>query len=260
MSGSFSGCSAIYGFASSASCSAVTGENAIRLTGAFPTVDFLLIFSVNGVSNPSFEKNFYIFVASYKSTGEIIEFSGATNFTFRTTPGVLACTLTNLGSTVVAEYTDISVSFTATNEVEQTGYFGLGMAKWNSGTQTIGLEASAMKYSATDFNVSQQGYTVPCSSTDHPSLACIFQVAAVTTLEQISSQRDVLKISGLSKAITAGTTFTFMTTDSRFRNPPSTKTVSTFVADSHRGDGSAIDQKLTGISYKVATAATILAN
>jgi hypothetical protein len=56
------------------------------------------------------------------------------------------------------------------------------MAKWNSGTQTIGLETSVIQYDTTDFNVSLQGFDIPCSSNLHSGLTCIFQVGAVTSL------------------------------------------------------------------------------
>ena len=67
-------------------------------------------------------------------------------------------------------------------------------------------------------------------------------------------------VTGLDSVIAAGTTFTFQTSDSRFRNPPSTKSVSTFEADSHKLDGSVIDSQTVGISYQISEAATILAN
>lgn len=95
----------------------------------------------------------------------------------------MTASITNLGSEVVAEYTDIEVSFTVTNEVADTGYFEFMMAKWNAGTQTVGRETSTMIYTVTDFNVSLQGYDVPCSSTSHPSLSCAFKPQSVSTKE-----------------------------------------------------------------------------
>lgn len=102
----------------------------------------------------------------------------------------MTCTITNLestnpgsGSDVVAEYTDVSVSFKVTNQVEMIGYFELGMAKWNSGTQTIGLETSILKYDATSFNPTLNGYSIPCTSSGHLNLKCTLKVAPVTTLE-----------------------------------------------------------------------------
>ena len=163
--------------------------------------------------------------------------------------GALVTTLTNLGSDVVAENTDLSVSLQVSNDVDSDGFFEVSMAKWNSGSQTVGLETSMLTYSSTDYNVLLQGYTIPCTSDDHAGISCIFSVASVTTLEGISSSRDVLRVSGLSSAITAGNSFTFTISDSRFRNPPSTKAIDTFSAVSKRSDGNRIDEQTKGISY-----------
>ena len=146
-------CSAIYGFKNSAKCQVDSTGTAIELTNSFPTTDFLLIFKVNGVVNPGYEKNFSFRLTSFDSAGAVLEFSGVSNFNFSTTPGLLSAAITNLGSDVVAESTDISISFTLTNGVEETGYFEFKMAKWNSGTQTVGRETSAMSYQVTDYNV-----------------------------------------------------------------------------------------------------------
>ena len=72
--------------------------------------------------------------------------------------------------------------------------------------------------------------------------------------------KDVLKIDGLSSAITAGSTFTFQTTGSSFKNPPSTKAVSTFEAASYSSSSKGIDAQTSGISYQVSTAATLAAS
>ncbi len=58
----------------------------------------------------------------------------------------MSCSLTNLGSEQVAELTDVSVLCIVTNEVEVNGYFEIGIAKWNSGTETIGLEKTVIQY------------------------------------------------------------------------------------------------------------------
>ena len=117
-----------------------------------------------------------------------------------------------------------------------------------------------LQYAATDFDVLRQGYTIPCSSDAHTGINCILIVASVTNLEQISSSRDVLRVTGLSSAVLAGGSFAFRTNESRFRNPPSTKAVETFSAESRKGDGSRIDEQTSGISFGVSTPATILAD
>ena len=177
-------CTATYGFENQATCAVdVTGQF-IELTGAFPTTDFLLIFTIEGgIVNPAYESTWSNLITSYDAAGLFIETSGATNFSYRTSAGSLTCTLTNLGSDTVAENTDISISLTLTNEVAQDGFFEVSMAKWNSGTQTVGLETSMLEYAATDFDVLRQGYTIPCSSDTHQGITCIFIVASVTSLE-----------------------------------------------------------------------------
>ena len=104
------------------------------MTGAFPTTDLLLIFTISGITNPSYENNWSVIVYTADATGTLIEQSGVTNFNYRTSPGPLTCAIRNLGSDVVAEYTDIAVDYTVTNTVELGGYFELDMSKWNSGT------------------------------------------------------------------------------------------------------------------------------
>ncbi len=166
-----------------ASCAVDATGQYIELTGAFPTTDFLLIFTLQGIVNPSYESTWSNLISSYDSSSRFLETSGTTNFSYRTKAGSLTCTLTNLGSDVVAEDTDISFSIQVSNDVAQNGFFEVNMAKWNSGTQTVGLETSMIQYAATDYDVQRQGYTIPCSSNEHPSITCIIQVASVTTLE-----------------------------------------------------------------------------
>ena len=95
-----------------------------------------------------------------------------------------------------------------------------------------------MKYDSTSFDTSYQGFGVDCSADDsagvrHSNIVCIFKVAAVTSVEEIASARDQLMITGLAEDIASGTVFTVRTSDSRFRNPPSTSTIDTYEASSH---------------------------
>ena len=172
----------------------------------------------------------------------------------------MTSSIANVGtSDVVGALTDISVSFQVTNEVPQDGYFELGLPKWNSGTQRTSLAQSMIEYdnSSSNFDISNGGYRVPCTSTDHSGILCVIQVAQPSTVEEISSMLDVLKVNGLSSSISAGGTFTFQTTDSSFKNPPSTKAVTTFSASSHSSGSNSIDAQSSGISYQVSTAATL---
>lgn len=111
-------CASDYGFARSGTC-VVDGFGRINLTGAFATTDFLLIFTLQGVTNPSVAGSLLaIQIYSYDASGVILDASGSNNFSFSTTPGPMTCTITNAGaSDVVGALTDISVSFSVTNEV-----------------------------------------------------------------------------------------------------------------------------------------------
>ena len=118
-------------------------------------------------------------------------------------------------------------AFEARNPVAVDGYFVFSMAKWNSGTQTVGLETSQIRYDPNNFSNLHQGYKINCSAEDssgvvHDNIACIFKVAAVSTVEQIASSRDELKVTNLANKVDAGTILTVQITDTHFRNPPST--------------------------------------
>ena len=107
-------------------CTVLADGLTVEILGLTST-DFLLIFKLSGISNPSYQRQWPIQIVSYTRTGEIIEASGLTNFIYRSMPGQMFTTVTNVpgGSDVVAEYTDISVSFTVTNAMDQNGYFEL---------------------------------------------------------------------------------------------------------------------------------------
>ena len=83
-----------------------------------------------------------------------MEASGTTSFTYTTSAGDLDVSIATAGSDVVGEYTNIEISMTASNPVEQTGYFMFNMLKWNSGTQTLGLETSMLTYATSDYDTS----------------------------------------------------------------------------------------------------------
>ena len=96
-------CTAIYGFGNSATCTVSSDGQFVELTTAFATTDFLLIFSIQGITNPSYVATWSIPAYSYAdstgingytgvfgvNTGAAIEYSGSSNFSFRTTPGTM---------------------------------------------------------------------------------------------------------------------------------------------------------------------------
>ena len=94
----------------------------------------------------------------------------------------------------------------------------------------------------------------------HSNIVCVFKVSPVTSVEEIASARDALMITGLAEDITSGTVFSVRTSNSRFRNPPSTSSIDTYEASSHSKDSSFVDSQKFGISYKVGTASIITAD
>ena len=135
------------------------------------------------MTNPSFVKTSLLSVTSYDSAGNILGISGGSTFKFTTSPGSLTATLTNKGSDVVAENTNIEIGLTGSNEIDILGYYELRLAKWNQETQTLGLESSQIVYSVQEYDFARQGFDIPCFSAEHPDIKCIFKVAPVVSLQ-----------------------------------------------------------------------------
>lgn len=103
-------------------------------------------------------------------------------------------------------------------------------------------------------------FPVPCTSAEHPSITCSFVPAPISTVEQIVTERDILLVTGLTRDILSNQSFIFRTNDKVFRNPPTTKEITTFMARTQRADSKTIDEQTTGIKYQVSTPVTILSN
>lgn len=106
-------CVTTYGFSTTAGSCTVSTAHTITITNAFPTQDYLLIFTIVGLKNPAFVNDFPVVVQSLNASQGLIESSGPTAIKFQTQPGNLSTKLTNLGSDVVGDMTDISLEFTA---------------------------------------------------------------------------------------------------------------------------------------------------
>lgn len=111
------------------------------------------------------------------------------------------------------------------------------MRKWNAGTPSTSAVKSMFLYEVADWIVAKQAFNIPCSSEGHPNLACIFYPETVTDSLKISNATDRLMINGFTNKISPGTKITVKTSDKRFRNPPSTAAVSTFLANSYNDSG-----------------------
>ena len=64
----------------------------------------------------------------------------------------------------------------------------------------------------------------------------------------------------MTRAIKANQAFIFRTNDKVFRNPPTTKEISTFEAKTQRADQNTIDSQTSGIKYFINTPITIESN
>lgn len=84
--------------------------------------------------NPTFVSTFFTQPTSYDALGNLLEPSGSTTFKFLAEPGRLETTMTNLGSDVVGEYTDIKIDFKVKDVFAADDFFVFETAKWNQGT------------------------------------------------------------------------------------------------------------------------------
>ena len=88
------------------------------------------------------------------------------------------------------------------------------------------------KYSTTDLQ-SDGTYNIDCTSTAHPKLNCFLTVVSPATVAAIATTYDTLKINGFSSTIARGSTLVITTSNTRFRNPPSTKPITTITSASY---------------------------
>jgi hypothetical protein len=68
--------------------------------------------------------------------------------------------------------------------------------------------------------------------------------------DDIATITDVLTVSGFSTEIGAGTPLTITTRNSRFKNPPSTRPITTFKSATLDNNGLKVGQRKTGIIYQ----------
>lgn len=138
-------CGAPYGFGLNPAVCTITAQNKLTIKGAFPTQDNLLIFSIKDIRNPSYVNDFPVVISSLDISSSLIEQSGPTAIKFQTQPGKIVTKLTNLGSDVVGEMTDLQLEFTVDNRLAVTDYLQLSTPKWNPGTQSRTSVASMFK-------------------------------------------------------------------------------------------------------------------
>lgn len=78
--------------------------------------------------------------------------------------------ITNLGSDVVGEMTDVSLEFTVQNGIDKDGYILFRTPKWNAGTQSRGSVKPMIRFNSSEWNATEQAYQIPCSSALHPDI------------------------------------------------------------------------------------------
>jgi len=225
------------------------------LEGPFPTNDLYTIFTVSELTNPGYASTFTIRVRSYTNTNSEIDSSDSSPVRFTTSAGSLSVTLESGGSTVVGASTNLEVTVSVENEVDSSGYIEIYWPKWNPGTQDLSNVKSMFSYSSSDFSSANGGYLLDCSASGQSGITCVLIVANPSSVSAIPSSIDTLRITNLARSITSSVTVNIR--DSRFRNPYSTKPITTMVARTLTSSGITIDQQSTGITYSANSASTL---
>lgn len=132
----------------------------------------------------------------------------------------------------------VKVDLTVQNGVATSGYVKVKMPKWNPGTQRVSRATSMVQVYSFDTQ-SNGRYKIDCTSTAHLNIACWFLPVTPASVSAISTTYDELYISGFTTAIT--TTLSLTLTNSRFRNPASTKPLTTLIAESYNSANFMLD-------------------
>lgn len=117
---------------------------------------------------------------------------------------------------------------TVTNDVPQTGSVQFLTPKWNTGTQNLAVVTSMFKYNWQGTAPGTNGYAVECEADGHPDAECFFLPVSVVSADDIITTRDIFTVTNLATALQSGAQITFRSSGSIFRNPPTTKPVTTF--------------------------------
>lgn len=123
------------------------------------------------------------------------------------------------------------------------------MPKWNSGTQQISLTQSYFNTAAISPLLSNT-YEIPCKSKDNPYLRCQLTINRPQTTSEISQTFDTLKVYLFARDFTS---LELSTSGALFRNPASTKPVSSFSAQAFLQSGT-LTAKVAKIKLQVSTA------
>eukprot|EP00347_Sterkiella_histriomuscorum_P021799 403332729 len=247
-------CSSIYGFAATTISCLRTSATTLRVSNVFPNTDKFLIFQISNLKLPGYVSSFTVIASTLTSTNVQVDTSVGNTFKFDSTPGVLQLSLSALTTQEVGSYGNLQVTTILQNQLKSTGYFQMKFPKWNIGTQTLSQVLSMIKYSSSDLQ-NGLGYKVDCEASGHPNLVCYFTSTAVTQISQISSTFDILKVSGFSSDIT--TTLQFTIKNNRFRNPSSTKPITSIIVESYNQQGNQIDLQKTQFSFQVTQALSL---
>jgi hypothetical protein len=218
------------------------------------TSDYLIIFQVTNFILPDYVNSFFVEITSYKPDGAQLESSGSRSFGLTTLADDMTVTLAT-SSDVVGEDNDLTITVESAQPVKASGWIEIEMPKWNSGTQSMSLALPFFETNSLGM-MSQGIYSIPCQSQQHASMICTFEVNQPGTQSEISQTFDTLKIQQFSSDFTE---LTVQTTSSIFKNPPSTKTISTFSGASYLLAGQ-LEAKVTQalkIDLKVRTPATL---
>ena len=221
-------CQSIYGLKDGATPTITKlTESKLKIGNVFPNTDKYLMFWLSNLVLPGYVSTFYVEVETYDASNTLLEQSSDVAFKFDSYPGLLTMRMDALGSTTVGEYTSqLKLTFGTENPLPASGFIQVKLPKWNAGTQTKSRALTMLKYAASDQQTGG-GYNIDCAADQHPDLKCVLTVNTPSTVASISSTFDSLKISGFA-AQTAQ--LTVYISNSRFRNPPSTKPVTSITA------------------------------
>lgn len=121
-----------------------------------------------------------------------IESSGPTAIKFQTLPGSLQTKMSNLGSDVVGDMTNISLEFTLQNGLDSPKgqYLVFNTPKWNPGTQSRNSVQSLFSVTQSDWNSTEQAYNIPCTSAGNPNVKCYFMQTSISSVDAIANSSD----------------------------------------------------------------------
>ena len=197
-----------------------------------------MLLQVSGFRMPAYVEDFTVAVSSYTSANVLLDNSEEGTFAFTSSPGTLKMALSQVNSNIVGALASVKIDLTVQNGVATNGYVKLKLPKWNPGTQRVSRATSMIQVSSSDTQ-SNGRFKIDCTSPAHANIACWFLPVTPASVSAIATTYDELYISGFTSALT--TILSFTLTNSRFRNPASTKPLTTLIAETYNSGNFMLD-------------------